>query len=102
MLGALGFEKQIFCPLCSIPHWESHHPSEIPYGPTNPHKGELGVSLGEESECLSLHSECRDRVSVCPYLRRLSLGHPSLGAARLDHTGGTAGDQWRTVLVGPW
>lgn len=38
----------------------------------------------------------------CLALRRLSLGHPSLGAARLDHTGGTAGDQWRTVLVGPW
>ena len=41
-------------------------------------------------------------VSVCPYLRGLSLGHPSLGAARHDHTGGIAEDQPGTVPEGPW
>lgn len=42
------------------------------------------------------------RVSVCPYPRWLSLGHPSLGGAQLDHTGGIAGDQCGKVPVGPW
>ena len=94
-------------------HWAGHAVSAS-LRETNPVPGLLCPRLGEQPPKLntpwgprtpkteSWVSGWEKRVSVCPYQRWLSLGHPSLGASRLDHTGDIAGYQWEPVPVGPW
>lgn len=77
--------------------------------------GLLGPRLGEPPPQLSTstpgprapikdswRSVWEETVGICPYHWGLSLGHPSLGRTRLDHTGDIAQCQWETVPVGPW
>ena len=85
-------------------HWAGHAGSAS-LQETNPLPGLLCPRLGEQPPDLntpwgprtpkkeSWVSGWEKRVSICPYQRWLSLGHPSLGGSRLDHTGDIAGYQ---------